>query len=296
MPSHLSRMEFPSCFYAFLGVEEGCSCKAALTKAYRRRSVEMHPDKGGSGALFQRLSKILRILSDTELKNIYDAYGEAAVDQHLRNSETTLELEETPFVAEDSVPEGYQWRPLKDGEALPVGSTVKMDMSTGDNFVLELRTKEPDFCDDVVETPAPMGFCWSEDADGSRHLERLERVPDRSYRDFIEIRHILVTYDWEVENGARVAFTYKSGQDVFEGHFAHEAEREAAFHFEILEHNLFRSDWDGQTAKLFKRGGDYVLQMPHELWVAHTRKRAAADRLLGEKRPKQRRRSYTDAP
>ena len=93
-----------------------------------------------------------------------------------------------------------------------------------------------------------------------------------------------------------MALTYKGDQDVFEAHFTHEAAGGAAFNFEILEHNLFRSDWDGQCAKLFKkRSGDYVLQMPHELWVAHKRKRAAADRLLGEKRPKQRR-SYTDVP
>ena len=131
-------MEFaPSCFYAFLGVDEGCSCKAALAKAFRRKSVKMHPDKGGSDALFQRLSKIFRILSDTELKNIYDAYGEDAVDQHERNSETALELEEQAFAAEDSVPEGYHWRPLRDGEGVRPGSTVKMDMSTGESFVLE---------------------------------------------------------------------------------------------------------------------------------------------------------------
>ena len=86
--------------------------------------MKMHPDKGGSDALFQRLSKIFRILSDTELKNIYDAYGEDAVDQHERNSETALELQETAFVAEDSVPEGYQWRPLKDGEGVINASAI----------------------------------------------------------------------------------------------------------------------------------------------------------------------------
>ena len=170
----------------------------------------MHPDKGGSDALFQRLTKIFRILSDAELRNVYDAYGEDAVDQHERNSETALELQETAFVAEDCVPEGCQWRPLKDGEgvtpgstvkmdmstgesfvleplldgesdcyawrklrpgeAISAGNTVKMDMSTGENFVLEFRTEDPDICDDVVETPAPTGFCWSEDASPPREI------------------------------------------------------------------------------------------------------------------------------
>ena len=141
------------------------------------------------------------------------------------------------------------------------GSTVKMNMDTGQNLV----------------------------------LEQLENVPDESYRHFMEIREIMLTYDWQVVNGAFVSFTFQSEDDadVFEAQFTH---REGVvFQFEILQHNLFRNDWDGQYAKLYKRGFDdrYVLQLLDELWVAHRRKRVAEDQSPCEKRP---RRSCADAP
>ena len=89
-------MEFgPSCFYSFLGVEKDC-CKTLLAKAYRRKSLQFRPDKGGGAADFERLCKIFRVLSDDELRWIYDNYGDAAVDQQEHNSQPVMELEAPP--------------------------------------------------------------------------------------------------------------------------------------------------------------------------------------------------------
>ena len=59
------------------------------------------------------------------------------------------------------------------------GSTVRMNMDNGQNEV----------------------------------LEKLEIVPDESYRHFIEIREIMTKYDWQVVNGTFLAFTFKSEED-----------------------------------------------------------------------------------
>ena len=204
--------------------------------------------------MFQHLTKVFRVLSDEELRRIYDAYGEAAADQHIRNSEITMELDELAFEEpeeedeeEDYIPNGYAFREMEVGEAMVRGGTVKMDMTSGRNLV----------------------------------LEKLEGVPEESYRHWMEIREIILKYDWEVVNGAFLSFTFNEGdRDVFEARFANE-EGDAVFRFEIVERNLFRNDWDGRCAKLYKRPWDdrYVLQLLDELWVAHRRKRAAENQL-----------------
>ena len=259
-------MEEQLCFYDFLGVEKGCSCKVALAKAYRRKSVQVHPDKkGGSEALFQRLSKVFRVLSDDELRKIYTAYGEAAVDQHERNLDETLEIDELPHEKEegddeeedDGIPKAYGWREMEDGEAMVRGSTVRMNMDSGQNRV----------------------------------LEKLESLPDESYKHSMQIRDIMLKYDWQVVTGAFLSFTAKSedDMDVFEAQFTHQ-EGVVVFQFEIVQHNLFRNDWDGQYAKLYKRGFDdrYVLRLfDDEVWVAHGRKRASEDELLNANPAKQ---------
>lgn len=271
-PRISSKMDFaPSCFYEFLGVERGCSCTVAITKAYRRKSLQVHPDKqGGSEVVFQHLSKVFRVLSDEELRRIYDAYGELAVDQHERNSETTMELDELAFEEPDHeedeeeqeyMPNGYAWREMENGEHMVRGSTVRMAMDSGRNLV----------------------------------LEKLEGVPEESYRHWMEIREIILKHDWEVVKGALLSFTFnrEGDRDVFEARFTNE-EGDAVFRFEIVEHNLFRNDWDGRYAKLYKRPWDdcYVLQLVEELWVGHRRKRGAEDHAPCEKRPKL---SFADA-
>ena len=126
------------CFYAFLGMDKEHFSSTALKKAYRKRALELHPDKGGCEAQFQRLANIFRILSDRELRLIYDHYGEAAVAQHEQNQQTTMELvHEEAGTGEPEDPINGEWRELLPGEHVRLGSIVKMDMTTGENYVFE---------------------------------------------------------------------------------------------------------------------------------------------------------------
>ena len=105
----IAAMPMPSCLYAFLGLDADCDA-AQINKAYRRKAVELHPDKpGGSHELFQVLSRVSLVLSDPELRAIYNAYGLQAVDQHLQNQETVTELEEQDVATSvaDDIPDGY---------------------------------------------------------------------------------------------------------------------------------------------------------------------------------------------
>ena len=58
---------------------EGASA-AEIKKAYRKLAKEHHPDAGGDAAKFQEASEAYEVLSDTEKRQGYDAYGHAAQD------------------------------------------------------------------------------------------------------------------------------------------------------------------------------------------------------------------------
>ena len=53
---------------------------AEIKKAYRKLAKEHHPDAGGDAAKFQEASEAYEVLSDTEKRQGYDAYGHAAQD------------------------------------------------------------------------------------------------------------------------------------------------------------------------------------------------------------------------
>ncbi|KDO29345.1 hypothetical protein SPRG_05881 [Saprolegnia parasitica CBS 223.65] len=69
----------PPNFYAMLDVSRDCSFND-IKKAYRSRSVELHPDKNPSPTAaedFNRLRIAYDVLSDSEKRDVYDFYGEA---------------------------------------------------------------------------------------------------------------------------------------------------------------------------------------------------------------------------
>ncbi|KAA8493592.1 Chaperone protein dnaJ 2 [Porphyridium purpureum] len=67
-------------FYKILGVDRDAG-EAELKKAYKRKAVRMHPDKGGNAEEFQELSHAFEVLSDPEKRQIYDRYGEEALKE-----------------------------------------------------------------------------------------------------------------------------------------------------------------------------------------------------------------------
>eukprot|EP00929_Paragymnodinium_shiwhaense_P082490 TRINITY_DN43483_c0_g1_i1.p1 TRINITY_DN43483_c0_g1~~TRINITY_DN43483_c0_g1_i1.p1 ORF type:complete len:533 (+),score=104.23 TRINITY_DN43483_c0_g1_i1:85-1683(+) len=66
------------CKYSLLGVSPSCS-EADIRTAYRRRALETHPDKGGSGAAFRAVIEAYEVLSNATLRVQYDRRREDPV-------------------------------------------------------------------------------------------------------------------------------------------------------------------------------------------------------------------------
>ncbi|KAG7360391.1 DnaJ domain containing protein [Nitzschia inconspicua] len=68
-------------FYSILGVPKTASDRD-ITKAYRRRCVQTHPDKtGGDRRAFDRVAEAYDVLSDEQKRHLYDRFGKAGVGQ-----------------------------------------------------------------------------------------------------------------------------------------------------------------------------------------------------------------------
>lgn len=61
-------------FYDLLGVDPSCS-QTDIKKAYRKKALQMHPDKGGDEETFKKINIAYEILSDEEKREMYNKYG-----------------------------------------------------------------------------------------------------------------------------------------------------------------------------------------------------------------------------
>jgi len=61
-------------FYDILGVEQTASADE-IRKAYRKKVVKAHPDKGGDVEEFKKLQAAYEVLSNPEKREMYDQYG-----------------------------------------------------------------------------------------------------------------------------------------------------------------------------------------------------------------------------
>ncbi|KAF9459578.1 hypothetical protein BDZ94DRAFT_1284340 [Collybia nuda] len=67
-------------FYDLLEVPPNAS-ESELKKAYRKKALRLHPDKGGDPELFKEVTHAYEILSDADKRSIYDARGEAGLSE-----------------------------------------------------------------------------------------------------------------------------------------------------------------------------------------------------------------------
>ena len=66
-------------YYDALGLSPGCS-EDEIKKAYRKRALREHPDKGGDPEKFKQLNEAYGVLSDGQKRAAYDQMGKAGVD------------------------------------------------------------------------------------------------------------------------------------------------------------------------------------------------------------------------
>ncbi|KAI0290490.1 hypothetical protein BC826DRAFT_970424 [Russula brevipes] len=67
-------------YYDLLEVEPDAS-ESDLKKAYRKKALRLHPDKGGDPELFKEVTHAYEVLSDSQKRSIYDTRGEAGLSE-----------------------------------------------------------------------------------------------------------------------------------------------------------------------------------------------------------------------
>jgi len=73
-------------YYKLLGISRDATHKE-IKKAYRAKSLEFHPDKNkdeDASEKFAEINRAYEVLSDEDLKNVYDRHGEEGLKQHER--------------------------------------------------------------------------------------------------------------------------------------------------------------------------------------------------------------------
>ena len=67
-------------YYEILGINKGAGA-AEIKKAYRKKALKEHPDKGGDPDKFKEITAAYEILSDRDKREIYDKHGAEAAKQ-----------------------------------------------------------------------------------------------------------------------------------------------------------------------------------------------------------------------
>ena len=62
-------------YYSILGIEKNAGAKH-IKKAYHKKAIKEHPDKGGDAEKFKKIARAYEVLSDPDKRNLYDKFGE----------------------------------------------------------------------------------------------------------------------------------------------------------------------------------------------------------------------------
>lgn len=74
--------QHPMNYYDLLDITPNAS-EVVIKKAYQKKLIQVHPDKGGSQELFLKVMKAYKVLSDPAVKDVYDNYGERGLNEFL---------------------------------------------------------------------------------------------------------------------------------------------------------------------------------------------------------------------
>lgn len=65
-------------YYDILGISKSAS-NEEIKKAYRKKALEHHPDRGGDQEEFKKINEAYQVLSDPQKRSQYDQFGKAGV-------------------------------------------------------------------------------------------------------------------------------------------------------------------------------------------------------------------------
>ena len=117
-------------FYELLGLNRAASGKE-MTQAYRRSSLQCHPDKpGGDIEKFKVLRKAYDVLVNASDRCLYDRGGEVLLAFY-------ASLEKSAELGEEACGDTgeHEWREVVPGEVFDGPQTYKMDLATGKSYV-----------------------------------------------------------------------------------------------------------------------------------------------------------------
>lgn len=65
-------------YYELLGVDKNATFDQ-IKKAYRKKAIKEHPDKGGDPEKFKEITHAYEVLSDKDKREVYDRHGEEGI-------------------------------------------------------------------------------------------------------------------------------------------------------------------------------------------------------------------------
>ena len=119
---------------AVLGVDRDSTDKD-IKKAFRKLSMTAHPDKGGDAQKFQVIQRAYEVLSNEELRLVYDHAGHEGLDQHEKSQNAPA----SPF---DAFFGGGQQRGVNKGPDAKVEMQVSLDdMYNGNEVSMSIKRR-----------------------------------------------------------------------------------------------------------------------------------------------------------
>ena len=67
-------------YYNLLGISRDATDKE-IKKAFRKKAMKEHPDRGGDAEKFKKISEAYEVLIDNEKRELYNNYGKQGVEQ-----------------------------------------------------------------------------------------------------------------------------------------------------------------------------------------------------------------------
>ena len=67
-------------FYKILGVDKDAD-ENEIKKAYKKKALKEHPDRGGDESKFKEIARAYEVLSNPDTKKVYDEYGEEFLEE-----------------------------------------------------------------------------------------------------------------------------------------------------------------------------------------------------------------------